>query len=460
MDVTLGSLMHLNAINDISYNNIIYSNVVVNDQLFTFTNNMLFLSRNFDKIFPEYIVMSLINGETLLESLKMCIQNIYINLKIDDTTILNIPFSLLWNLNEPILSGNNLYLKIPFEIFFGCINLVGLYQNILLTIVNSDNLVNYVTNYSLSCKTYIGNVEYRRRNTDVSNNIVQQLTKLEVYVSLNNRDSLSDEFNIRINNFEGYSKGFFIESDNIDELYELKFMLNGQTRTNYNRFFILNKCVKINNNMIFYPFNSDISYNERTNNSYVGSLNLNRVSNGLLNLKFNTIRTSVKIYSLNLNIYNQRNGVCNLSFHTRTNNRIEDFNIHNSEIITQTNNNNNIYNLLINYIRNDISGNYVTSDISGNYLTNNMSANILPYNGRTIPIHRLIPEDRRICGIILEEINLGARYMSCRSCLNNFNSESLRTWLRDRTTCPTCRIEWVDYNVYINLNSISLTELV
>jgi len=66
-----------------------------------------------------------------------------------------------------------------------------------------------------------------------------------------------------------------------------------------------------------------------------------------------------------------------------------------------------------------------------------------------IGINRLIPEERKICGINLEEIQTVQKYMSCVECLNNFNEISIKIWLTQRRTCPSCRSNWSDFNVYI-----------
>jgi hypothetical protein len=63
---------------------------------------------------------------------------------------------------------------------------------------------------------------------------------------------------------------------------------------------------------------------------------------------------------------------------------------------------------------------------------------------------KLIPEERKTCGINLEEIGLEEKYMSCVECDNNFNEISIRIWLTQRRTCPSCRCNWSDYNIYIN----------
>jgi hypothetical protein len=77
------------------------------------------------------------------------------------------------------------------------------------------------------------------------------------------------------------------------------------------------------------------------------------------------------------------------------------------------------------------------------------------YDFETIePINRLIDNDRIICNISQEDIVAGELYMSCNNCMNHFKKTDLMVWLsqnnHSRRTCPTCRIPWNNYAVYIN----------
>jgi len=103
-------------------------------------------------------------------------------------------------------------------------------------------------------------------------------------------------------------------------------------------------------------------------------------------------------------------------------------------------------------IENDIQVNYnnLYSGISNtNYNNYHISSSIDELIIDT-GICRLIPEERLVCGIGLEEIHLNQRYMSCVKCSNNFGEQNIRRWLTDKTTCPCCRDTWVDYYIYIN----------
>ena len=446
----------------------IYTNVAVDFKTYNFENSELIFSRNVDKIMPEYLILNLQDNNTPLETIFNYGRNIYINFQIGNQTLLNIPLSILWNLKEPEICGDKLYLEIPFEMFFGNIHMVGLqFREVKINIVNHMNLVNYVSGYSLICKTYIGDSQYRRDNQDVSNCCIQQISSLEVNVSLENRENVSDVFRITTNSFPGFSKGFFIESSNIDNLKCIHFYINDVIRINYDKFMIRNKCQRISNNMIFFPLNPDISYNDRSFNSFVGSINLSETQSSL-KLDFDTPRAVVKIYSINMGDYIQRSSEIFISQNIISTHLVEDLTrlfLMNLDIMEPTTIINDIsVNNIIENVTSLNSNVIIENDIYVNY--NNLYSGIsnTNYNNYYISssideliidtgIRRLIPEERVICGIGLEEIHLNQRYMSCIKCSNSFGEQNIRTWLTDKNTCPCCRDIWVDYNIYINASN-------
>jgi len=438
----------------------IHTNVAVDYQTYNFEDYKLTLSRNVDKVLPEYLILNLYDNTTTLETIYNYGRNIYINFKIGAQTLLNIPLSILWNLKEPQIHDNKLYLQIPFEMFFGNIHIVGLqFRCVTFSLVNHTNLSNYVSNYSLLCKTYTGDSQYRRNNTDISCCCIQQISSVELNVSLENHEDTSDEFKIETNSFQGFSKGFFIETNNINELNNMRFFINDLIRIDYNRFMIQNKCQRINDNMLFLPFNADIVFNERSFNSFVGSINLSEVIQSTLKLIFDTPRNKVKVYSMNMNDYVQRRSEITSSQNTINTHLVEDFTRH-SLAHVERRETSNIVNNIVNEIRvNTIFENNVNNIIHNN-LYSGMSGPSEYYPSITyssvddliidIGEAKLIPEERKTCGINLEEIQTDKKYMSCAECANNFNEISIRIWLTNSRTCPSCRGNWSDFNVYIN----------
>lgn len=328
-----GSLMHIISNNTFINNNRENSyfgnnstNVVHNYEKFNFTNDTLILSRNKDKLCPEYIILNLINEDTSLDTIFTYLSNVYISYEVGEQKIIDFPLNLLWNLNKPEIIDNKIYICIPFKEFFGYIFLNSLhYHEAVFKVVNFNNLSNYVNNYSLLCKTVI----YcdRTRIYDPSDNQIQQISSLQVNVCSLDTENKSNEFVINTGLFQGFIKGFFIESPNIDELNEIQFFINGHARTNYDRFLIRNKCTKLNNSMLFYSFNG-ISYENNNYNSFHGSLHLNNQISSKLRLNFTTQRNKVKIYALNTNYYKQLKGISSLYMHVDTYHLTQDFNLH------------------------------------------------------------------------------------------------------------------------------------
>jgi hypothetical protein len=80
--------------------------------------------------------------------------------------------------------------------------------------------------------------------------------------------------------------------------------------------------------MLFLPFNADIVFNERSFNSFVGSINLSEVIQSTLKLIFDTPRNKVKVYSMNMNDYVQRRSEITSSQNTINTHLVEDFTRH------------------------------------------------------------------------------------------------------------------------------------
>jgi len=488
-------------------------NVSVVYELGYFVNSTLSIPQNSDKILPEYLILDLFNSNTSLDDIYNYGRNISLVFNIG-VQIIELPLSLLWNLNTPEIIDNKLYLHIPFETFFGKIKLFRLNNNtVTFHIKNMFHLANYGVNIGLLYKSYM----YGNRDSlfDISYNIIQQISSIELNVSLNELNNESREFVLNTEQFEGFIKGFFIESRNIDELQELQFFINGYVKTNYDRFLIRNKCIKISENMLYYPFNSDISYQERIYNSFDGSISLDQITQSKLRLKFTNPRNKVKIYGLNMNDFRQQHGQTRLTYNINNFHIVNDFNSHPllsfNELISSplplpspmsmlginsTNNtlvpddiyinSNNYINQQINYTF-DYTGyrsstgatgatgatgpaanSYYVNDISGNYVNNNLNNRLNNNSNNRVnnnsnnsnnylsvlpvgdTIHRQINEDKRICGISWDEILTHDIYMSCSHCNNNFKEADIKQWLQQRITCPTCRGVWNNFNLYIN----------
>ena len=103
--------------------------------------------------------------------------------------------------------------------------------------------------------------------------------------------------------------------------------------------------------------------------------------------------------------------------------------------------------------------NYINYDTINNNIYNNPYYSVTGTSGTSINmfsgamIRKKIIEDN-ICPITFEPIEEYDIYMNCTCCKKNFFEDEIRRWLHPKSlqnkTCPNCRSQWSDYNMYIN----------
>ena len=54
------------------------------------------------------------------------------------------------------------------------------------------------------------------------------------------------------------------------------------------------------------------------------------------------------------------------------------------------------------------------------------------------------------CAIACEDIGIGEKYLSCHQCKNNFSEVAIKKWIESKKTCPICRVNWNNFQIYIN----------
>ena len=127
-------------------------------------------------------------------------------------------------------------------------------------------------------------------------------------------------------------------------------------------------------------------------------------------------------------------------------------------------NDENIYNDSSENIYNDSSGN-IYNDSSGNNIiategtiaterTIATVSNVNIFSGSIIRKKIMEQEEDDICQIKHEQIGDCDIYMNCSCCNKNFFEDEIRYWLLSnpfgKRTCPNCRAQWSDNNMYIN----------
>lgn len=392
-----------------------------------FSNNSLTMLRHCDTKCPEYLEIEL-NPNIDRNNFKNVCHKVCFEMEIGGQRILSIPLRFMMHLKDYEICDNKFYVSIPFKMFCDDLKLICLpYHNIIFKLTNTEN--NF-TSFKLISKGIYYNNEIRREmaGNNSYQHIIQQLASTELTCSNDRRN----EFMYRMQS-TSIHKGFFIESENVDEINEIKLQLNGQDRTHYNRFLVRTKCVKINQHLLYFPLNYDKSYTDRTTEGFEGSLNLSRIDLAKLYIKLDNPQSKICIYGLGSNMLRYMSGMAGLVFDScNRHHYYEEYNEAGIYAYVEGLVQESIQLLrpgLANSVRNAL---VINENIIYKPITNN---------------------DKLTCCIKQEDISVNARYMSCSQCTNNFVEDSIKSWFRQRPhrkKCPMCRVDWADFNVYIN----------
>jgi hypothetical protein len=373
----------------------------------------IILDRLCDIVIPEHIEF-IMNTNYSLEEFLRELKKTTLTLKIASQPEIQFPLNLLINLSEPIYCDNKIYIKTHFETFFGNIPHVAIQDTIIeFSLSNFTNLSQFIEKFGLICNfTFLDTDERRRLAINDYTKIFQELS----WIEFNMRNIITNNNTYKFHiNFESVSKGFFIECNNINNLSEIQLLVqNSAVRFCLNKFLIQTKCVKINENMLYFPFNADKSYTDTSTESYEGGINFSRIDNPRLILKFTEPITNIKIYNVGSKLLEKFGGTI----------RICDSNPFESGIID--------------YNNQPITPTFSSADFY----------RIKKPNYKE-PIVKLI-DGTFTCAIACEDIGVGAKYLSCHQCKNNFSEIAIKKWIESKKTCPTCRVNWNNYQIYIN----------
>jgi hypothetical protein len=225
------------------------------------------------------IIVTFLTLVELQNSLNEC--NIIITICNKD--FLTIPLKLLMCLNNIIISNNNdeqyINLKKYYIIFpdflFNEIHMIGLNENDICvkfdtptTIIKKSLLVHLIFLDSQVRKTIRENKHSR---------LYQKVNKLELY---------EDKLNKRIykNYGDCMEKGFFIYGKSVINITNILLICNAHDILNYDKDRIMFFCKKINDNILYVPYNFEKKYYHTTVDSYIGSMNSEIVSEQLIKI--------------------------------------------------------------------------------------------------------------------------------------------------------------------------------
>lgn len=378
-----------------------------------FENNILRMERRCDTKCPEYLEIEL-NPNIDTNNFKNVCHKVCFEMEIGGQRILNIPLRFMMYLKNYEICDNKFYISIPFQMFCDDIKLICLqFHEVRFKLTNTEN--NFTSCKLISKGIYYDTPIRQEMNQNNHEHIIQQLSSTEISCSNQRND-----FKYRMP-FDSIHKGFFIECENVDEINEIKLQLNGNDRTCYNRFLVRTKCIKINQQLLYFPLNYDKSYTDRTREGYEGSLNLSRIDSSIFNIKLDNLQSKICIYGLGSNMLRYSSGMGGLAYSFSSSHDYEEYNEDGNYTSLQT----------------PIQSPYTPIiDISDNIIYKPITNN-----------------EKLSCCITHEDISVNTRYMSCSQCSNNFDEASIKSWFRQRPhrkKCPMCRVDWTDYNVYIN----------
>jgi hypothetical protein len=371
---------------------------------YDFSGDYLRMTNRSDTICPEYLEIEL-NSHIDRNNFKNICHKVSFQMEIGGQKILDIPLRFMMHLKDYDICDNKFYVSIPFQMFCDDVRMIHLqFHDVICRLTDTEN------NF-MSCKLISKGIFYTSQiRSEISRtryeHIIQELSSIELSCGNEGRN----EFMCKIP-FNGIHKGFYIETANVDEINEIKLELLHHVRSHYNRFLVRAKCVKISQQLLYFPLNYDKSYTDRTIEGFEGSLNLSRIDFSTLNIKLDNPQSKICVYGLGSNKLIYTGGMGGLNFSTRYGHTYEEYN----ETRTYT------------YMRTRIPN----ENIIYKPITNN---------------------DKLTCCITQEEISVNARYMRCSRCSNNFDEIAIKNWLRQGSfgKCPMCRATWDDYIVYIN----------
>jgi len=389
------------------------------------------MTRDCDAKIPEYLEFEFPSNYNF-DNFKMLIHKVSLDILIGGQQMFSIPLRFMMHLKNYEICDNKIYISIPFQMFCSEIKMIALsFHDVNFVLTNVENIINIFSSFKLISKGIFYDTDIRRElATNTIEEIIQTLASLET-TSLIPRNDF--KYNIP---FDGIHKGFYIECENVDEINEIRLSLAHNDRFHYNRFFVRTKCVKISQQLLYFPMNFDKSHQNRSPEDFEGSLNLSRIDVAMLNIKLDTLNTKICLYGLGSNILRTLSGMCGLRY-----SQVSSFNLYCDY------QENGIYNNLLNLIHQPL----IQTDVQESPLTTDIqeTGNI---------VHKAITDDKKMCCITHDDIANGERYMNCSKCNNNFKEEPILQWLRQRTElrqqttnpCPLCRQKWSDFNIYIN----------
>jgi hypothetical protein len=245
------------------------------------------------KIFPYELKFIINNTENIEEECIITnLKSVFITILSGDTIIFTVPIEFFINLYGYIKTENKIKIPLEFKMFFGDITFITKEQNIFN--IKLEYKPTFITESTIKIKIC-------DCNKPIENNyrIMQQMQT--VSIETNNQNQLNKQ--LIINNL---TKGFFINA-NLDDVSNLKLLINGVLRLDYDEILLQVICKKFNDNLFYLPFNINQDYDDLSKISYEASLNFGRIDRITFEIYIKNIPKYVNIYFLSMNNVEYKN---------------------------------------------------------------------------------------------------------------------------------------------------------
>lgn len=419
-------IAHNNNIPNIAYESVQVDFEKIND-VFKYTQ-----LRNSDTIILDHLVFHF-EDNVSMNDFMVFINNARFKLLFGHRIFWNLQLSLLANMEPPMRIGNKILIKLPFDILnkelnllFG-LNIIGPSNQITYYVDNFNNQPNIqLTNISMLAKWVFYDSPARHKLThEYHTDFIQHIQSTTAQV--NNTTNLQ----IDLSEFKFPTKGYFIEG-NIDLIENIELKLHGHSRFNYNDILMSVYTKRINNNLLYIPFNGDLNNykNPPIVIDYIGATNHTMIENITFHIRFN-------------GQYNYLNGT-NIKIHCLSANEIQY--CHNP-----TGN----YDVITAHGFNDVQVINTNNDHTvANPLFNQKNKQNTDLVWKSMD-KILDIEKNSICPISLADFSSNDKYCVCLTCKCNFNYDAFMDYNSDNNTiknCPVCRSPWNNFTIYTNID--------
>lgn len=199
-----------------------------------------------------------------------------------------------------IKNKNKIIIPVDFKMFLS--NIMYNLGFAMLTYSIDCDFKKYGLNLELSLK-----IEFQRTtNISMKYNFFQHIQEQIVHT---NGQSL-----VRIRLHHNFiTKGFFINA-NLDSISNLKMLINGTERFNFDEFFLHTICIKINEELFYVPLDINKKFYDYDESSYYSSINLSRIDNTYFFFNFKNVPARFIIYSLSANTITNYGGTMGLTY--------------------------------------------------------------------------------------------------------------------------------------------------